>query len=121
MNDSSKITPDYSMNFRDIRDKFLNSSEYRKFLKTLNPFYWKVYLDLGIGYLFIFLSLLIASKIELFSLISFPLLIILSINLGFWIAYLTLFVHEGAHYNLSKNKKINKYIIHIYIKFIFYK
>ena len=67
MKDLSKITPDYSMNFRDIRDKFLNSSDYRKFLKTLNPVYWKVYLDLGIGYLFIFLSLLIASKIELFS------------------------------------------------------
>jgi fatty acid desaturase len=79
-----------------------------QFRKDLRPHYGKVAFDLGLGYLFLGLSLLLPMQITgKVPALLWAMVLLCAFFVGFWIAYLHLFMHEAAHYNLAPSRKWN--------------
>jgi fatty acid desaturase len=98
---------DYSRSFQRLRPLIVNSQgvQYVDFLQTLTPRYSRLFRDIAVGY-----AALIATC---FIVIALPAHGILpawlaagagALSIGFWIAYLQLFIHEGAHFNFSTDR-----------------
>ncbi|MCC6581981.1 MAG: fatty acid desaturase [Phycisphaeraceae bacterium] len=96
---------DFSTNFVSKRIALIEETggKYREFLQTLTPHYHKVWRDIVFGYLMLALSLYIAWLLQpgAWFLIGVPLGGLL---IGYWVAYIQLFIHEAAHYNLWHDK-----------------
>lgn len=97
---------DYSNSFGKVRAGVRNSSDVAliDFLKTLRPNYTIVYRDIAIGYIAIAVTVPVAITAEQW---GAPFLVVTPITgllIGFWIAYLQLFIHEGAHWNLAADR-----------------
>ena len=74
------------------------------FVKTLTPVYRIVYRDIALGYALLFGTLGCALAAER---LGAPRLLAAAagaISVGYWIAYLMLFIHEGAHWNLAADR-----------------
>lgn len=99
---------DYSGNYSALREAVMaeTGGAYRDFLQGLKPDYRKVWKDLALGYamLFAVLALINLSHNLLWLAFAVP---VGAILIGYWVAYLQLFIHEGAHYNLAKDRKMN--------------
>tara|TARA_B110000483_G_scaffold13373_1_gene15197 strand:- start:1200 stop:2144 length:945 start_codon:yes stop_codon:yes gene_type:complete len=88
-------------------------------LRELKASYFIVFRDILLGFLFILFALVISSQIFvnpnynlIFKLVT---LLLCSTVIGFFIANLTLFIHEAAHYNIHKDKRINDYLANIFL------
>lgn len=81
---------------------------YVQFRATLRPRFGRVLFDLVLGYLFLAGSLWVAIQgSQRFPSLLLPLLLAAAVSTGFWIAYLHLFMHEAAHYNLAPSRRWN--------------
>lgn len=79
-----------------------------QFRKELKPHFKKVAFDLGLGYLFLGISLILPILLnQKFPSIFWWMVALSSLSIGFWIAYLHLFMHEAAHYNLAPSRRWN--------------
>lgn len=78
--------------------------QYTDFLRGLRPRYFIVYRDLAIGYLFLGLSYILTTVAPAWGVPPLMASIAGAFLIGFWVAYLQLFIHEGAHYNLAPTK-----------------
>lgn len=93
-----------------------NNLGYFDFKKTLTPDYFKVWLDLLFG-----LTILPVIGILVFAFNNyFPFGFIFwiisgSILFGYSMAYIQLFFHEAAHYNIAKNRMANDILANIFI------
>ena len=99
---------DYSQNFSSVRQriKTTSNSDYSTFLQSLKPNYGIVYRDIILGYvaLLIILSIVITTQ----DLALYGAIVVLgAIIVGYWIAYLQLFTHEAAHYNIAPSRTWN--------------
>ena len=95
---------DYSRSFHLLRPQIVNSLDVRyvDFVKILSPHYGKVFLDIGLGYASLLATCVLVVVLPAKGLMNAGLAACLgAISIGFWIAYLQLFIHEGAHFNLS--------------------
>ena len=98
---------DYSNSFQRLRPVIASSqgTRYVDFVKTLSPHYGRLFLDMGLGY-----SALLATCVIVVALPAngvMPGWLAASLGallIGFWIAYLQLFIHEGAHFNFSPDR-----------------
>jgi fatty acid desaturase len=97
---------DYSRSFHLLRPVITDHAgvKYIDFIKTLKPNYLRVYLDIALGY-----TALICSCLFLIysTSLGLPFWLIVptgAILIGFWVAYLQLFIHEGAHWNLHSDR-----------------
>jgi fatty acid desaturase len=98
---------DYSNSFQRLRPVIVNSqgTRYVDFVKTLSAHYGRLFLDMGLGY-----SALLATCVLVVALPAngvMPGWLAASLGallIGFWIAYLQLFIHEGAHFNFSPDR-----------------
>jgi fatty acid desaturase len=81
-------------------------SKYIEFRNGLAPDYRRVRIDIGLGYVALFLWMAIIGQASgmLFGLGAAA---IGAIGVGFLIAYLQLFIHEAAHFNLAANRDDN--------------
>lgn len=90
---------------------------YLDFRKTLVPHYGLVWLDICLGHLTLWLSL--GSLVLLNTLLPYPYYLLLipvfSPIIGYIMHYLHLFMHEGSHYNLAKDRKLNDLLADITI------
>ena len=95
-----------------------NNINYKEFRKQLTPKYWKVWIDILIGYILLITTFVIFITIEI-RVNNLLLLVILGVLFGFiaafWLAYIQLFIHEAAHYNIHSNKKTNDLLANIFI------
>ena len=103
---SASRSEDYSNSFGKVRAGVRNSRNVAliDFLKSLRPNYTIVYRDVAIGYIAIAVTVLVAITAEQGGV---PFLVVTPITgllIGFWIAYLQLFIHEGAHWNLAEDR-----------------
>jgi fatty acid desaturase len=106
-------------NFETIqKSKLFNSKgvNYNEFKKRLRPNYFKVWTDIFLGYVFLLAVAALISFIQ----IKFPALFILNILLGgalfgYIIAYIQLFLHEAAHYNIAPDKELNDRLANLFI------
>jgi fatty acid desaturase len=98
---------DYSAGFSKLRRELADSrgTSYIDFLKTLKPDYGRVHRDIILGYVMIAGILMLAAVAPGFG--SPPLVVaaLAALGIGYWIAYLQLFLHEGAHFNLAPGRE----------------
>ena len=93
---------------------------YAELRKELAPSYSKVRLDLLKGYLSLFVILLIDFLLLRYTTIASVVFLPLSaLALGYVLAYLHLFIHAGAHYDLHPVKSVNDKICDFLIGVIF--
>ncbi len=111
------IANDHSSTFQALRDGLADSQgrRYTDFLRTLRPDFGRVRRDLAFGY-----CLLIASAVLTVALGSAgapPVLTTMAgaLLIGYWIAYIQLFIHEGAHYNLTAARAHNDRLCNLLI------
>src|SRR5215510_4657416 len=102
MSNQAAALEDHSRSFAAFRSRLIgrDGRRYVEFLGDLRPNFWRVYGDIGAGYLLLVLSYAAAVAAPRWGV---PALIAAAggaIMIGYWVAYLQLFIHEGAHYNL---------------------
>lgn len=99
---------DYSGNFQPLRQQLAAESGngYLRFVAGLTPRYWRVWLDIGLGYAFLGVILAAVGVPS-----SLPAQVLASLSgavaVGYGVAYLQLFLHEAAHYNLAADRQRN--------------
>ena len=98
---------DYSDSFQRLRPVITNSkgTQYVDFVKTLSPHYGRLFLDIAFGYAALLLTCVIVVVLPANGVMPGWLAAGLgALSIGFWIAYLQLFIHEGAHFNFSPDR-----------------
>jgi fatty acid desaturase len=115
MLDSSEVMDDSS-----LRGKLVGhgGQRYVAFVRSLQPRYWVVYRDIALGYLCLILSLWFAAIAPNWGFPRLAAAAIGAILIGYWIAYLQLFLHEGAHYNLAPAKDTSDRISNLLISWL---
>lgn len=89
---------------------------YTEFRLQLKPIYSKVYLDIFFGYIGLILPAIFLAYFQKSSGCFTTIMIISSALLfGYSVAYIQLFFHEAAHFNLAKNRKINDFLANFFI------
>ncbi len=110
------IDQDYSDNFNILRERLTAEvdGQYRTFLQGLTPDYKRVWMDIGFGYLMLAIVLFLVGLHNTipWAVFAAPLG---AVFIGYWFAYLQLFIHEGAHYNLAPNRKLNDRLCNLFI------
>lgn len=89
---------------------------YLEFRKRLHTRYWKVYLDIFLGYAGLSLTLyflFLSQKLHLY--FSIPAALLGAIFIGYGMAYLQLFIHEGAHFNNAPSRRMNEILTNLLI------
>jgi len=101
---------DYSGTFHTLRAKLVDSKgrRYSHLVRALRPNYARVYRDIALGYGMLIISGLLTVWLSLVG--SPPVLTVVAgaLLIGYWIAYLQLFIHEGAHFNLAPRRTTNE-------------
>ncbi|CAN0599448.1 unnamed protein product, partial [Laminaria digitata] len=93
-------------NIKDVRGK--NGRTYHEFRDSLKPSYAKAWLQIGMCY-----GLMIAIMVALYQTeaLSWPVQVMLgiaaSVFIGLGVAFLNLWIHESAHYNLHASRELN--------------
>src|ERR1700761_5350269 len=101
---SIKPDSDYSKSFQRLRPVITDSKDMRyvDFVKTLSPHYGRLFLDIALGYAALLLTCALVVALPANDVMPRWLAAGLgALSIGFWIAYLQLFIHEGAHFNFS--------------------
>ena len=85
------------------------------FTKALKPNYLVVYRDIALGYVLVIGALALAIVAERLG--APPILVALpgAIWFGYWLAYLHLFIHEGAHWNLAPQRETSDRLCNLLI------
>ncbi|MEO5938896.1 MAG: fatty acid desaturase [Sphingomonas sp.] len=80
---------------------------YTAFRKTLAPRYGRVLMDIALGYAALVGLLVLIAQADGFSAATLGAATLGAVGVGFFVAYLQLFIHEGAHYNLAATRQTN--------------
>lgn len=80
--------------------------EHARFCRALAPDYAKVRRDLAVGYAALFLILVVTCSVGGL-LLGLAAAALGAVGIGYGIAYLQLFIHEAAHYNLAATRRAN--------------
>jgi fatty acid desaturase len=103
------------------KNQIVNSKgiTYTQFTAALKPRYSIVWLNIGFGYAVLLAILLLGMYVEkaapAYFIISIPLGAIL---VGYWFAFIHLFIHEASHYNIARDKKTNDLLANIFLGLI---
>jgi fatty acid desaturase len=97
---------DYSRTFAALRGKLIghNGERYVAFVRGLKPRYAIVYRDIGVGYVLLAASFGLTVIAPTWGVPKLVAALLGACLVGYWVAYLQLFLHEGAHYNLAETK-----------------
>lgn len=100
------------------KSKIVNDDgrSYARFRSLLRPKWAVIVRDLAIGYVMLAISAaLVVVSVEAAQ--AFQVLWVLAgaVLIGFWMAYLQLFLHEAAHFNLSRDRRINDLLANLLI------
>lgn len=72
------------------------------FIKNLKPNFFIIWRDILLGYFAIILMIYIGRHLNFSGVTGAIQFFFITIYFGFWINYLTLFIHEASHHNLAK-------------------
>lgn len=108
---------DYSRSFQMLRPVIIDGSgvKYLEFLRTLKPFYPRVMADIGLGYGALAVTATIVVVAPSYGCPVWVGILFGALSIGFWVAYLQLFIHEGAHFNLSQDRDRSDLLTNILI------
>lgn len=107
---------DYSNSFSQIRGS-LHDSEghpYSEFVRSLEPDYARVWWDVAVGYIALAATLVVvwAAGTGWLGLIA---ALLGAVSVGYWIAYIYLFVHAAAHYNMAADSARNDRLTNLFV------
>lgn len=109
---------DYSRRFQELRPFLVNDEglRYADFIKTLTPNYTRLYLDIALGYFALIVTFAFVRAVPV-EMDYGPLFTVFAgaISIGFWIAYLQLFLHEGAHFNFASDRGQSDFLCNILV------
>ena len=89
---------------------------YKDFRKTLSPNFLKVWWDIFLGYLGIALVVAFLIHSTYFKLgIQIICLAVGSCAIGFFVAYIQLFIHEAAHFRIAGTRRYNDLLANIFV------
>jgi fatty acid desaturase len=89
---------------------------YRDFRRTLGPRWSRVAMDVALGYAALVATLIAVAAGYRYLPALTPLWILVgALSVGYWMAYLQLFIHEAAHYNLVPSRTWNDRIATVLI------
>jgi len=99
-------TDDYSRTFSTLRGKLIgsNGERYVAFVRDLKPRYAIVYRDIAAGYALLAVSYALTVIAPAWGIPKLVAALLGACLVGYWVAYLQLFLHEGSHYNLAGTK-----------------
>jgi fatty acid desaturase len=108
-------TDDHSNSFERIRSHLTDSRGIRliDYVGQLKPIYWRVYLDIAIGYtamVAVIALVVVGQTAEISSLLLVP---VGAALIGAWYFYLLSFLHEGVHYNLAPDRRVNDLVCNV--------
>ena len=111
---------DYSASFGRLRGSVKNRAGVSliDFVKTLEPNYRMVHYDIAWGWIALGLTLAITIGADLAGLPSFAIAVVGMVLVGYWIAYLQLFLHEGAHWNLAPRREDSDRICNTWVSWL---
>lgn len=111
---------DFSANFSELKREIwaTDGNAYRDFLKSLVPDYSRVRRDIARGYVLLAVTMVAATLLPRIGIPPLIAAILGAISVGYWIAYLQLFMHEAAHYNLASDRKSSDRIGGRYLSWI---
>jgi fatty acid desaturase len=97
---------DYSGAFSRIRPRLANSRgvQLADFTRELRPNYGRVFFDIALGFIALAIMLGGVTLLQSRGVSVFLLTPLAAIWTGYWVAYLFLFEHEGAHWNLASDR-----------------
>lgn len=99
------IDDDRSGSFAPLRGRLLDQDgrSYVEFVQSLTAKYGRVWRDIAAGYVALIATVLI---VVILSRSVWPPLLVVpgALCVGYWFAYLQLFLHEGAHFNLHSDR-----------------
>jgi fatty acid desaturase len=106
MADAFVATDDYSRTFSTLRGKLTgsNGERYVAFVRDLKPRYAILYRDIAAGYALLVASFALTVIAPAWGVPKLVAALLGACLVGYWVAYLQLFLHEGAHYNLAGTK-----------------
>src|SRR5262245_11989071 len=106
MDDAWVVTDDYSRTFSTLRTKLIgsNGERYVIFVRGLKPRYSIFYRDIAVGYLLLAVSFGLTVTAPTWGIPKLISTLLGACLVGYWVAYLQLFLHEGSHYNLAATK-----------------
>jgi hypothetical protein len=104
--DALVATDDYSRTFATLRGKLIsdNGERYVDFVRGLKSRYAIVYRDIAVGYVLLAVSFGLTVIAPAWGVPKLIAALLGACLVGYWVAYLQLFLHEGAHYNLAGTK-----------------
>jgi fatty acid desaturase len=108
---------DYSRKFQALRPIIVDRSgqRYLDFLKTLKPSYVRVWTDIALGYVALIATALATAIAPRYGCPPWIATLSGALAVGFWVAYLQLFIHEGAHFNLAQSKENSDLLCNVLI------
>jgi hypothetical protein len=106
---------DYSAVFSKIRSRLVDSRgvPLADFVRDLRPNYGRVCFDIALGFFALVIMLGGIALLQSWSVSIFLLTPIAAIWMGYWVAYLHLFLHEGAHWNLAPDRKLSDWLCNL--------
>ncbi len=111
------LIDDHSRSFHKVRGQLVgrDGRNYMDFLKGLKPDYRKVWRDLALGFVMIVLVMLAGAMAQAASGGSVLITLLIALAAGYWIAYVQLFIHEGAHFNLATDRARSDLLCDVFI------
>jgi fatty acid desaturase len=106
-----------NLRFNEVTDQ--SGRSYAEFRKQLFPNFRTVRADLLKGYFFLVLILADAVILSRLGLFNWILLVAGAFICGYCLAYLHLFIHEAAHYNIHPDRQKNDRICNFFIGMLF--
>jgi fatty acid desaturase len=100
------------------RDRLQDSRgrAYKEFKRTLTPRWARVWLDIGAGYLGIACTMAALVALERLPVWWAPLWVVLgALALGYFIAFIELFLHEAAHFNVAPGRMLNDWLSNLFV------
>ncbi|WP_024515016.1 fatty acid desaturase [Bradyrhizobium sp. Tv2a-2] len=100
-----RIDDDRSGSFAPLRGRLLDQDRrsYVAFVQSLTANYHRVWRDIAFGYVALAATVLAVAVLSRW--VWPPLLVAFgALGVGYWFAYLQLFLHEGAHFNLHSDR-----------------
>lgn len=103
------VSDDYSAAFHKVRSQLVDQHgrEYVEFVRGMRPQFSVVYRDIAFGYAMLALTALVATYWLRSGSPAWAVMVLGGASFGFWIAYLQLFIHEAAHFNLAVNRSLS--------------
>lgn len=92
---------------------------YREFRKELRPRYWRVWLDIALGYATVAGVIAAIAGLDPGLPLAVPVVAIGALTGGYGLAYLNNFFHEAAHHNLHPDRRRNDLLANLSMGWLF--